>query len=202
MILIEPDAHVLRSALPKRELSRFLLDARERVGLQGKVTVLLTTDEHMRELNRTFRRKNQPTDVLSFPAAPASFAGEAASGGDLAISVDMAREQAQSLGHTMLAEVKILILHGLLHLSGLDHEQDTGQMGRRESRLRREFGLPAGLIQRTAKAGSLAVSPTSQKQNVGRPVPHPSPAGSKVRPKKAPAARVRTRTVAAKVGSR
>jgi probable rRNA maturation factor len=62
----------------------------------------------------------------------------------------MARAQAESLGHTLLEEIKILTLHGLLHLSGMDHEQDTGQMARRERKLRREFGLPSGLIQRTS----------------------------------------------------
>jgi probable rRNA maturation factor len=166
MILIEPDAYVPRSALPKRELSRFLMDACERVGLVGEVTVLVTTDERMRELNRTFRRKNKPTDVLSFPAGPPAFAGQEVSGGDLAISVDTARRQAESLGHALLVEVEILVLHGLLHLSGMDHEQDTGQMGRREAKLRREFGLPAGLIQRSAKA---VVVPTSAKRDVGHP---------------------------------
>lgn len=163
MILIEPDAYVPRSALPKRELSRFLMDACERVGLEGEVTVLVTTDERMRELNRTFRHKNKPTDVLSFPAGPPAFEGQPVSGGDLAISIDMARQQAESLGHALLVEVEILMLHGLLHLSGMDHEQDTGQMGRRESKLRREFRLPAGLIQRSAS--------TSQKRDVRHPVP-------------------------------
>jgi probable rRNA maturation factor len=167
MILIEPDAYVPRSALPKRELSRFLMDACERVGLAGEVTVLVTTDERMQELNRTFRRKNKPTDVLSFPAGPAAFAGQEVSGGDLAISVDTARRQAESLGHALLVEVEILVLHGLLHLAGMDHEQDTGQMGRREAKLRREFGLPAGLIQRSAKAVGV---PSSQKRDVGHPV--------------------------------
>ena len=151
MIVIEPDAHVPRSALPKRELSRFLAQACERAGVAGEVTVLLTTDERMRELNRTFRRKDKPTDVLSFPPAPAAFAGDS-SGGDLAISLETALRQSQSLGHSLLVEVKILLLHGLLHLSGMDHEQDTGQMARREARLRREFELPAGLIQRSVRA--------------------------------------------------
>ncbi len=168
MILIEPEARVPRSALPKREISRFLVNACERVGLAGEVTVLLTTDERMQELNRTFRRRNKPTDVLSFPAAPAAFAGEESSG-DLAVSIDTARRQAERLGHALLVEVEILILHGLLHLAGLDHELDSGQMGRRESRLRREFGLPAGLIQRTAKAASTAVPPTLQTRDAARP---------------------------------
>jgi probable rRNA maturation factor len=150
MILIEPDAYVPRAALPKRDLSRFLGEACERVGIAGEVTVLVTTDARMQEFNRTFRRKNKPTDVLSFPPAASGLAGDEQAGGDLAISVDMAREQAETLGHTLLEEIKILTLHGLLHLSGMDHEQDTGQMARRERKLRREFGLPAGLIQRSS----------------------------------------------------
>ncbi len=169
MILIEPDAYVPRSALPKRELSRFLIDACERVGLAGEVTVLVTTDDRMRELNRTFRRKNKPTDVLSFPAGAPVFEGQEVPGGDLAISVDTARRQAESLGHALLLEVEILVLHGLLHLSGMDHERDTGQMERREAKLRREFGLPAGLIQRTAKAAGSVVVLAAQKRDVERP---------------------------------
>ena len=174
MILIEPDAHVPRSALPKRELSRFLAQACERVGVESEVTVLITTDERMCELNRTFRRRNKPTDVLSFPPAPAAFAGQAA-GGDLAISVDTALRQARSLGHALLVEVEILLLHGLLHLAGMDHEQDAGQMERREARLRREFALPQGLIQRSerasaVKSGGARVAAPSQKREVRHPV--------------------------------
>lgn len=154
MILIEPEAYVPRSALPKRELSRFLADASERAGVQGEVTVLFSTDDRLRELNRTYRRKNKPTDVLSFPPAAPEFAGGSASGGDLAISVDTARRQAEALGHSLLVEAQVLILHGLLHLAGHDHEQDSGQMARLESKLRRAFDLPAGLIQRTEAASS------------------------------------------------
>ncbi len=161
MILIDPDAYVPRAALPKRELSRFLADACERVRLPGTVTLLLATDERLRALNQTYRRKNIPTDVLSFPPAPADFAGGEPGGGDLAISLDTARRQAAALGHTLREEVHILILHGLLHLAGYDHEQDTGQMARRERALRRHFGLPAGLIQRSGappKAKSAAAA--------------------------------------------
>ena len=164
MILIEPESCVPRAALPKRELARFLAQACERVGIDGEVTVLLTTNEQMRALNRSFRRKDKPTDVLSFPPADASFAGEPATGGDLAISVEIAREQALSLSHPFAVEIRILVLHGLLHLAGMDHEQDTGTMRRKESRLRREFGLPAGLIQRTA-----APLPSAQVRVNGSP---------------------------------
>ena len=159
MILIEPDSCVPRAALPKRELARFLADACERIGIEGEVTVLLTTDERMRALNQTFRRKNKSTDVLSFPPAEVIVAGQPVVGGDLAISAQIALEQAASYGHTLMAEVKILMLHGLLHLAGMDHEQDQGSMRRRESRLRREYGLPAGLLQRT-----IAIAPEAGTQ--------------------------------------
>lgn len=175
MILIEPEVHVPRAALPKRELSRFLKDACERVGLAGEVSVLLTTDEQLRSLNRRFRRKDRPTDVLSFP--PAALLGGEPQGGDLAISVDTAKAQAASLGHSLLEEVKILMLHGLLHLAGFDHEQDTGGMARREGFLRRAYGLPAGLIQRAQPAKRARVQPAAGHPRVttrSRPTTSPS----------------------------
>jgi probable rRNA maturation factor len=85
--------------------------------------------------------------VLSFPALPE--AANYGQGGDLAISLDTAAIQAADHGHTLQMEVKILILHGLLHLAGYDHERDQGQMRRRESLLRKQFALSAGLVERT-----------------------------------------------------
>ncbi len=76
--------------------------------------------------------------------------------GDVAISVEIARENSLTLGHTTADEVKILILHGVLHLAGYDHERDSGQMARRERALRKELGLPVGLIQRSSATPSLA----------------------------------------------
>lgn len=149
MILIEPDPEPAeRRALSKRELSSFLAQARTAIGLKGYVTVLLTTDDAIKKLNRQFRRKNKATDVLSFPAD--SLAGTRTAG-DLAISFDTAARQAEAFGHSLRVEIKILMLHGLLHLAGFDHESDTGQMARKESALRKRFALPQGLIQRTAK---------------------------------------------------
>jgi len=115
--------------------------------------VLLTDDDRIRNLNRLFRKKNAATDVLSFPAI--GWDGEAANGrwkknaGDLAISLDTAARQAESFGHSLTTEVKVLILHGALHLAGFDHETDSGEMARIENRLRKELGLPPGLIQRS-----------------------------------------------------
>jgi probable rRNA maturation factor len=116
------------------------------LGLTGEFSVLLTGDEQLRALNRQFRGKDKATDVLSFPALLE--AGNGGKGGDLAISLETASAQAAAFGHTLQIEVKILILHGLLHLAGYDHERDQGQMRRRETQLRKQFALPPGLVER------------------------------------------------------
>jgi probable rRNA maturation factor len=104
---------------------------------------LITGDAELRRLNRQFRGMDYPTDVLSFPAAaPALHLG------DLAISLGRARAQAREFGHRIEREVEILMLHGLLHLLGFDHEKDRGQMARAEKRWRTRLGLAAGLIER------------------------------------------------------
>ena len=131
------------SALGKRDLNRFLASAIKALGLTGEFSVLLTGDEQLRAFNHQFRGKDKATDVLSFPSL-----GEAG-GGDLAISLETAWKQALEHGHTLQMEVKILMLHGLLHLAGYDHERDQGQMRRREVVLRKQFDLPAGLVERT-----------------------------------------------------
>ena len=134
-----------------RTLSRFLAEAQKTVRLKGQVTVLLTTDAALRKLNRQFRGKNKATDVLSFPAEgsfPAAGIGAEEIAGDLAISASTALKQAVEQVHSLSTEIKILILHGLLHLAGHDHESDTGQMARREVLLRAKLGLPQGLIER------------------------------------------------------
>jgi probable rRNA maturation factor len=152
----QPPGTSRRDAVRKRELSRFLARAIQSVGLDGSVSVLLTGDDRIRQLNREFRRKDKATDVLSFPAT--DFGALATEGrqrlaGDLAVSLETAARQAAVFGHALELEVKILLLHGLLHLAGFDHETDSGQMARRESRLRKEFALPSGLIQRSNGGG-------------------------------------------------
>lgn len=135
-----------------RTLAKFLASAQAAVRLKGQVTVMLTTDKAIRRLNRQFRGKNKATDVLSFPAAP--MPGVKPSEqivGDLAISVDTALKQANGQGHPLRTEIKVLMLHGLLHLAGYDHEADTGQMARRERTLRAQLKLPLGLIERVEK---------------------------------------------------
>jgi probable rRNA maturation factor len=132
-----------------RTLARFLTEAQAAVRLQGEVTVLLTTDAALRKLNCSFRGKDQATDVLSFPAEGV---GAEEIAGDLAISVPTALRQAVEQGHSLSTEIKVLILHGLLHLAGYDHEADNGKMARRERLLRARFKLPQGLIERAKAA--------------------------------------------------
>lgn len=146
----EVELKLPRSARPRRrELVRFLRQAIDATGLAGDVSVLLTGDEAIRTLNRKYRRKDQATDVLSFPAA-----NNSAIAGDLAISLETASRQAQEHRHTLEMEIKVLLLHGLLHLAGYDHESDDGRMHRKEKRLRRELGLTKALIERTRRGPS------------------------------------------------
>ncbi len=147
MITIDPPSTPSIPALSKPALTRFLNRARNAVGLEGQVDVLLTSDAELKSLNRAYRGKNKPTDVLSFPTPPEIAQQHA---GDLAISIDTAARQAATYNHPLDTEVKILVLHGLLHLAGEDHETDKGQMAAREAELRREFKLPNGLIERAA----------------------------------------------------
>lgn len=112
------------------------------MGLQGEIGLRLMDDAGIRALNRIFRRHDAATDVLSFPGAAPGYAG------DIAISLDTAGRQARAQRHSVDTEVRILLLHGLLHLSGLDHETDNGDMRRQERDLRLQLGLPPGLIER------------------------------------------------------
>jgi probable rRNA maturation factor len=133
--------------LTELKLNRFLARTRRAAGLKGRVNVLVTSSAEMKSLNRRFRGKDKPTDVLSFPAEPEiqkQFAGE------IAISAEVATQNARRLGHSPAEEIKILVLHGILHLRGYDHECDNGQMARREKQLRAKLYLPVGLIERAA----------------------------------------------------
>ena len=113
---------------------------------RGAVTVAIVPNARVRELNRRYRGKDVPTDVLSFPA------DEPGELGDVVIALGVARRQAAEAGHSLAIEFRVLALHGLLHLLGYDHEQDGGQMRRLEQRLRRKGGLREGLIEREAPA--------------------------------------------------
>jgi len=133
--------------LTEDTLDRFVTRAKRSTGLRGSVTVLVTTSRELRRLNQRFRGKDTPTDVLSFSPAHLAAKGFA---GDVAISADIAAQNARRLGHSAAEEIKILALHGVLHLSGYDHETDNGTMARREERLRKQLGLPVGLIERNS----------------------------------------------------
>lgn len=132
----------------QRRLARFAAQARRAIGLRGEVHIRITSSRKMQVLNRGFRRKNTATDVLSFPAAMLNVAG------DIAISAEIAAANAAQLGHPMETELKILILHGMLHLAGYDHETDDGEMLARETDLRRQLHLPLALIERAYSKGA------------------------------------------------
>ncbi len=126
-----------------RALEAMAARAQKAAGVQGEVHILITGNEELRRLNRRFRHKNRPTDVLSFVGDGNGV------GGDIAISVDMAAANTRGLGHTLLHELNILIVHGMLHLAGFDHERDSGEMARKEHELQQALGLPGGLIERS-----------------------------------------------------
>lgn len=155
-----------------RALARFLSQAQAAVRLRGEVSVLLTTDKKIRELNSHFRGKNKATDVLSFPAERNSAISPEKIAGDLAISVSVAQRQAAEQGHALAVEIKVLMLHGLLHLAGYDHETDNGQMARRERQLRARLKLPLGLIERASDSGHSIHAPASGRKG-GKPASLP-----------------------------
>ena len=134
-------------------LNRFVLRARKAVGVPGQVNVLVTSSAAVRSLNRQFRGQNKATDVLSFPftfPTPESRKRPKLAG-EIAISADIALQNSARLGHPPAPEVKILALHGILHLAGFDHERDNGEMARKEATLRRALRLPAALIERVQR---------------------------------------------------
>src|ERR671913_787078 len=111
---------------------------------RGMLTVAIVPDSRVHALNRRFRKKNKPTDVLSFPAEERGYLG------DVVIAAGVATRQAQQAGHSLQTELRVLALHGFLHLLGYDHETDDGRMARLERRLRSRGGLREGLIERGA----------------------------------------------------
>ena len=116
--------------------------------VRGAVSIALVSDARMRALNREYRGKDYATDVLSF-AAETRGKGSQPWLGDIVIARSVAARQAREAGHSEATELKILALHGLLHLLGYDHERDNGQMRRTERRLLSKGGLDAGLIERS-----------------------------------------------------
>lgn len=157
---------ILRKPVPglsENALARFVAGAARRVGLRGVVNVLVTSNQELQALNRRFRGKDNPTDVLSFAPMPGLVEGLA---GDIAISAEIAAHNARRLGHPPEKEIKILALHGVLHLAGYDHETDRGQMARKEVGLRRSLRLPVGLMERNGHpaAGNRNSRRMSRKQ--------------------------------------
>jgi probable rRNA maturation factor len=150
--------------LSKAGLARFLNRARAAVGLAGEVHVLLAGDATLRRLNRQFRWKNEATDVLSFPAGDGNAVGVA---GDLAISLETAARQAARFGHSLRDEVRVLLLHGVLHLAGFDHEADAGEMAAHEAELRRELGVETSLIARVSGSAAKGKNKRTQMRNTG-----------------------------------
>jgi probable rRNA maturation factor len=134
------------SSVDRRAVRRFAEALRGEVAGGREFVCLLTDDAELRRLNTEFLGHEYPTDVLSFPSG-------AAEGpmGDIAISVQRAAEQARTLGHALEDELRILMLHGVLHLLGMDHESDRGQMSRAERRWRERFGLPHALTERARR---------------------------------------------------
>lgn len=158
------------AGLSEAALARFVTRARHGAGLRGAVNVLVTTSIAVRALNRRFRRKDKVTDVLSFPVEvpPKAQPSRPSLAGDVAISADIAAQNAARLGHSPAVEIKILALHGILHLAGFDHERDNGEMARKEANLRRTLGLPVALIERV-QSGRQGLSKRTTKSR-RRPV--------------------------------
>jgi len=123
-------------------LERFHERVREELGFAPEsVTIQLISDKTMARLNLAFRNHEGPTDVLSFPANGARPFLRAQYVGDIAISPETARRNARRYSRSLAAELKILLLHGMIHLAGYDHETDRGEMDRLERRLRKKLGV-------------------------------------------------------------
>jgi probable rRNA maturation factor len=136
----------VRMSLPRGPLEKFARILQTQVTKGRAFDCLITTDAELQRLNRTFRGKDYPTDVLSFPTCDGTHLG------DIAISYQRARAQARDFGHSTDLEIRVLMLHGVLHLIGMDHETDSGRMARVEKRWRLALGLPASLIERVPEA--------------------------------------------------
>ncbi len=156
------------TGLSPSALERFVLRARRAVHLRDTVNVLVTNSQELRSLNRQFRGKDKATDVLSFPSPQLGLRKAKQIAGELAISADIARENASRLGHSAAEEIRILVLHGILHLAGFDHEQDNGAMAREETRLRQRLKLSVGLIERTAALAGQSSGRTSLRARPSR----------------------------------
>ena len=144
----------------RRELIAFVAGLRRKLAGGREFAVCIASDAALRQANGRFRGRPEVTDVLSFPE------GEGPDLGSILISAPQARRQARELGHPVDAELKILVLHGLLHLLGYDHERDTGKMKSEESLWRRRLQLPSGLIERAqGKRGGEGANPAKGRKD-------------------------------------
>lgn len=134
--------HVPTPGLSRTGLRAFAASLGERIAEKRPFCCLITSDGELRRLNREFRKHDYATDVLSFPSGTPENLGE------IAISFERVKAQAAEQGHGVEEEARILMLHGLLHLLGYDHETDGGQMARTERKWRQALRLPPGLIER------------------------------------------------------
>ncbi len=132
------------SRLRRRPLQAFARMLCDTLSPKREFICLVTDDRELKRLNREFRGANYATDVLSFPSEDEMFLGE------MAISANRASAQAREFGHSIDDEIRILMLHGALHLLGMDHETDHGEMAHAESRWRKKLSLPTGLIARAS----------------------------------------------------
>jgi probable rRNA maturation factor len=179
------------NGISRQTLARFATRARELAGVSGEVAVLITSSQQIQQLNRRFRGKNKPTDVLSFPRED---------GGDIAISAEIAQSNAQRFRHSTAAEIKVLIVHGMLHLAGYDHEADNGRMQKREAKLRAQLRLPASLIQRSLNRPGSSLDFAKKDSAAKKGLAKNGPAAKKT--SRALAARRKPQTKAVAKGSR
>ena len=147
MIILEASL----DGVDEADLNRFARQAQKLAGVSGNVAILITGNHRVQQLNRRFRQKDKPTDVLSFPRTDGD-------GGDIAISAPIAIENAVRYGHHPADELKVLILHGMLHLAGYDHENDNGEMAAQEHALRKKLKLPDGVGDTTSKKTTEALA--------------------------------------------
>jgi probable rRNA maturation factor len=143
---VPPDSRL--SPIERNALKTFAAELTREVAQGRTFTCLLTSDKELRKLNADFLGHDYATDVLSFPSEDATL-------GDLAISVERADQQASQFGHSRLDEIRVLMLHGLLHLLGHDHERDRGEMARAERKWRAFFRLPLTLIARAPRTAEV-----------------------------------------------
>ena len=131
-----------RHKVQAKRWREFAVGALKEIGAGHRdATIVFVSDAAIRKLNRQFRGKHSATDVLSFPSQPEAFEAGATDLGEIVISLDRAQAQAKDNGLTLVNEVEQLILHGLLHLCGHDHETDAGEMNRLELKIRRKLRI-------------------------------------------------------------